>query len=188
MVKLWYMKNIINPQDDQRSQLHLDPPQYVDLKDLEALTGVLYTSLNPDTWKTDGSLDKIKKERGYTYEDCVEISRETLPDYENKIKSFFQEHLHTDEEIRLIEKGSGYFDVRTAIEDKWIRIECIPGDLIVLPAGIYHRFTLDSNNYVKARRYFIGEPVWEAHNRPEADESFPNIREAYLKSIELKCN
>ena len=33
--------------------------------------------------------------------------------------------------------------------DSWIRVWLKKGGMIVLPAGIYHRFTLDSNNYIK---------------------------------------
>jgi 1,2-dihydroxy-3-keto-5-methylthiopentene dioxygenase len=39
----------------------------------------------------------MRAERGYDYEDTCTVSRETMPNYEEKIKSFYEEHIHSDE-------------------------------------------------------------------------------------------
>jgi 1,2-dihydroxy-3-keto-5-methylthiopentene dioxygenase len=51
----------------------------------------------------------------------------------------------------------GYEDVRD-LDGQWIRIEIKKGDLIVLPPGMYHRFTLDHNNYLKVTNYLMINP------------------------------
>ena len=65
------------------------------------------------------------------------------------------EHLR---KVSLVHTRPGYFDVRD-FEDRWIRVDCRQGDMIVLPEGIYHRFTLDSNNYIKASSGLPALPI-----------------------------
>lgn len=162
MVQAWYMCST----DDLRLENHRNPQKFITLTDLFHDTGVeyfkvskipfLYTPAKDIQWHrnyfqidekdplTDPILINLKKERNYSYEDEVTCSEECLPDFETKLKIFATEHLHTDEEIRLVLDGSGYFDVRDS-KDEWVRIYVTAGDLIILPAGIYHRFTLDTN-------------------------------------------
>ena len=126
-------------------------------------------------------MEKIKKERGYTYTDTVNVCPDKLPEYETKIKNFYTEHIHFDEEIRYIMDGTGYFDVRDK-EDRWIRIQLEAGDMIILPEGIYHRFTTDTSNYTQAMRLFVGEPVWTPYNRETIDES-NDSRKKYVQMV-----
>lgn len=92
------------------------------------------------------TVDTIAKDRSYKNRDEITVSPSAMGAiYEDKVKSFFHEHLHEDEEIRYIRDGAGYFDVRSE-GDEWVRIRLEKDDLIILPAGIYHRFTTDENN------------------------------------------
>ncbi|KAM4866718.1 acireductone dioxygenase [Thomomys bottae] len=175
MVQAWYMDESA---EDPRRPHRAEPSRPVGLAQLRGL-GVLYWKLDADKYESDPELDRIRRERSYSWMDIITICREKLPNYEEKLKMFYEEHLHLDEEIRYVLEGSGYFDVRDK-EDKWIRIAVEKGDMITLPAGIYHRFTLDETNYVKAMRLFAGEPVWTAYNRP-ADHY--NARAEYLKFL-----
>ena len=60
----------------------------------------------------DPKLAAIRKVRGYSYNDVVNVAEGKLPEYEKKIKIFYEEHIHEDEEIRFILDGRGYFDIR----------------------------------------------------------------------------
>ena len=74
--------------------------------------------------------------------DCVHLDTVTLSHADTDPQGeYWQEHLHPTVEFRYIEWGRGYFDVRDQ-DDDWIRILASAGDLIVIPAGMYHRFAL----------------------------------------------
>ncbi|KAI5070093.1 hypothetical protein GOP47_0014436 [Adiantum capillus-veneris] len=174
-IEAWYMDDSF---EDQRLPHHLEPKQYVSPERLAEL-GVLHWVLDADNYEHDAELQKIRQERGYTYHDIVDVAPDKLPNYEAKLKIFYEEHIHTDEEIRFVLEGSGYFDVRD-LEDRWVRIWVKKGDMIILPAGIYHRFTLDESNYAKVLRLFVGEPVWTPYNRPQDEHP---VRKEYLTNF-----
>ena len=163
---------------DQREEHRQTPNKAAPYDELKKV-GVLHWRLDADKGLDCPKLKDIREARGYSYHDIITVHKDSLPNYEMKIKSFFEEHLHTDEEIRFIVDGSGYFDVRS-VGDEWIRIACKKGDMIILPEGMYHRFTLDASNYIKAIRLFVGEPVWTPYNRPQ--EELPS-RKKYVESF-----
>eukprot|EP01035_Chromulina_nebulosa_P067083 gene67083-91875_t len=152
-ISAWYMDD--DTEGDQRL-----PHRRSQLRSADVSTEIL-DKLGVLQWSgisgpEDPRLAEIRTNRGYNYSDTIVVAPDKLPNYEDKIKSFFKEHIHYDEEIRYCVSGSGYFDVR-GFNDEWIRISVEAGDLIILPEGIYHRFTCDSNNYIQAMRLFVGE-------------------------------
>ena len=102
-------------QGDQR--LPHDSGKTVDVEDLSKL-GVLYYRI-PEI----SGVDQLAAERGYKNRDEITVSPGKMGDaYESKVKMFFDEHLHEDEEIRYIRDGQGYFDVRNK-GDQWVRFQ-----------------------------------------------------------------
>lgn len=185
----WHMPEDVT---DQKSPNKLDVNEPVSAAALREL-GVLYWRMDPsfeypvkevpwvpaDGTATDPKLSSIREERGYNYAEILTIHPDTLPNYDSMVAMFFEEHIHDAEEIRYILEGSGYFDVRD-FDDRWVRIQLSAGDLITLPEGIYHRFTLDSKDHIKAMRLFKGTPVWTPFNRPQDDHP---SRQAYVSEF-----
>ena len=176
-ITAWYMDEDV--EGDQRLTHKQEPNSEVSLEEIARL-GVLHWS--GLTGPEDPLLATIRAERNYNYTDIINVCPEKLPEYETKIKSFFREHIHYDEEIRYCIDGSGYFDVRDQ-NDRWIRVSLQPGDMIILPEGIYHRFTCDSSNFIQAMRLFVGEPVWTPYNRDEIDEMKNASRGKYVATF-----
>ncbi|KAF4120260.1 1,2-dihydroxy-3-keto-5-methylthiopentene dioxygenase [Geosmithia morbida] len=157
---------------DQR--LSHDSGHEIDGEALEKL-GVIYYHF-PDI----EDVNKLAASRGYKNRDEIFVSPEKMGDvYEEKVKMFFNEHLHEDEEIRYIRGGKGYFDVRSKNDD-WVRIQLDKDDLIILPPGIYHRFTTDESNYVHAMRLFQDEPKWTPLSRSQ-DVDQNTHRQGYVQ-------
>lgn len=141
--------------------------------------GVLHYVFPPSAPTSAAQIEDLAKARDYANRDQITVSPRALgAAYEDKIKLFYDEHMHEDEEIRYMLKGTGYFDVRDA-EDRWVRIKAEPGDLLILPAGIYHRFTVDEGNYINAMRLFQTQPKWAALNRSEETDA-NKVRKDYV--------
>lgn len=175
MVQVYYHDNNDTPED-------FADAHYLSDTTLEKLSeiGVIYRHVT-----NEDDLNALAKERNYKNRDVVNLNLETfggdLEAYNNKMKIFYHEHYHEDEEIRYIVSGEGYFDVRDK-QERWIRAKLIANDLLILPAGICHRFTLTSEKkLIKAVRLFKDEAKWEAINRDSGRET--SARTDYLESI-----
>ena len=186
MVRIWLMDH--SPENPCLPHKR-DPNVELSIDHINKL-GIYYKKMKTEDFDEDEKylddleLISLRKEKNYSFCDFITVSKKDLPNYEEKIKSFFQEHIHNDDEIRYVIDGSGYFDVRN-FNSEWIRIFVSKGDLLSLPAGIYHRFTVDENNFIKVIRLFTGEPIWTPIYLPEA-EIFPvrkKYTELYLNSF-----
>ncbi|KAL6575370.1 1,2-dihydroxy-3-keto-5-methylthiopentene dioxygenase [Orobanche minor] len=172
-IEAWFMED---NDEDQRLLHHSNPKEFVSPDHL---------TLDPKIYENDKELQKTRQERGYNYMDLLDLCHANMENYEQQLQNFYIEHIHVDEEIRYCLEESGYFDVRDK-EDRWIQIWIKPGDLIILSSSIYHRFTIDTTDYIKADEVVSGRtsiPVCTAYNRPQ-----DNHHLAFISLVLLDVN
>ena len=147
-----------------RAYLLETPNTTLNAADLAA-EGILYWQLPTDAHDYAEPLDQIRRERGYVQMDQIHLQPDT-PNLGELSEKFFTEHLHTDEEIRFVIAGSGFFDLRDKA-DAWMRVHVEAGDMIIVPADKYHRFALDSAATITCKRLFQDDGGWTPVNRPQ---------------------
>ncbi|KAG5468911.1 hypothetical protein CUR178_01747 [Leishmania enriettii] len=123
---------------------------------------------------------QIIKERDYKHTDEIKISQTAKDD--SFLERWYQEHYTEDEQFRVVMDGSCYMDIRSK-RDEWIRIHLKAGDLVVLPAGIYRRATLDEDDYVALYRGFQDAPRFLPVKRSDSRADSNRVRLAYLMSL-----
>ena len=133
--------------------------------DSDALTaqGLVNAHCPPGGAEAQPLLNDLMTHRGYGTQDEVALH----PDTENLdglLDKFRPEHHHTEDEVRFVLNGEGIFDVRST-DDRWMRIEVGPGDLLIVPAMRNHRFFLKESRTIHCVRLFQDPTGWTAHYR-----------------------
>ncbi|MBB6730353.1 cupin domain-containing protein [Cohnella zeiphila] len=116
--------------------------------------------------------DEIKdlaQRRGYRTWDIVVLTEQT-PNIEELLKKFEQVHTHTEDEVRAITAGEGIFIIKGDDSVGYFDVVLSPGDVISVPEGNPHFFTLTDARKVVAVRLFIETEGWIAH--PFEDPAF----------------
>ncbi len=108
----------------------------------------------------DQDIKSLSTERGYVKWDVIALSEQT-PDLDSLLKKFEQVHTHSEDEVRAIVAGSGTFVVKGQ-DGGYFDIRLQAGDVISVPEGNPHFFTLTEERRVVAVRLFVDPAGWVA--------------------------
>jgi 1,2-dihydroxy-3-keto-5-methylthiopentene dioxygenase len=133
--------------------------------------GIDYERWNLDRVGADASADEVlaayadeieeMKRRGqYVTADVIDVNSAT-PNLENMLAKFDKEHTHDEDEVRFILAGRGIFFLHMG--DKVVSVEVGPGDMLRVPRGTTHWFTLCEDRRILAIRWFQDTAGWTPH-------------------------
>jgi len=109
-------------------------------------------------------IEELKTLGGYRTADVIDVHPET-PGLDSMLARFDKEHTHSEDEVRFILSGRGVFFLRLPDrgQDKVISVEVHPGDLLRVPRGTTHWFTLCADRRIRAIRWFQDTTGWTPH-------------------------
>jgi 1,2-dihydroxy-3-keto-5-methylthiopentene dioxygenase len=116
----------------------------------------------------DNEIRSLASRRGYVKWDVVALSDKT-PNLEELLKKFEQVHTHSEDEVRAITAGHGIFIIKGEGDLGYFDVELEAGDVISVPEGTPHFFTLMEDRQVVAVRLFIEPSGWVAHPYQDAE-------------------
>ena len=105
-------------------------------------------------------IDEMKRRGGYVTADVIDVNPET-PGLDAMLARFDKEHTHSEDEVRFIVAGRGIFFLHLA--GKVVSVEVHPGDLLRVPRGTTHWFTLCADRRIRAIRWFQDTTGWAPH-------------------------
>jgi 1,2-dihydroxy-3-keto-5-methylthiopentene dioxygenase len=105
-------------------------------------------------------IDAMKQRGGYVTADVIDVNP-TTPNLDAMLAKFDREHTHSEDEVRFILSGRGIFFLH--LGDKVASVEVGPGDMLRVPRGTTHWFTLCEDRRIRAIRWFQDTTGWTPH-------------------------
>jgi 1,2-dihydroxy-3-keto-5-methylthiopentene dioxygenase len=102
----------------------------------------------------------MKERGGYVTADVIDVNPET-PNLDAMLARFDKEHTHDEDEVRFILAGRGIFFLN--IGGRVASVEVGPGDMLRVPRGTTHWFTLCEDKRIRAIRWFQDTAGWTPH-------------------------
>ena len=113
-------------------------------------------------------IDRLKAWGGYQSADVIAIHPQT-PKLDELLAKFDKEHTHSEDEVRFVVDGRGIFTIHGK-DGAVFDVEVHPGDLLVVPEGTKHWFTLCEDRRIKCIRLFTSKEGWVASYTGEHPE------------------
>jgi len=108
----------------------------------------------------DAEIAEMKRRGGFVTADVIDVHAET-PGLEAMLARFDKEHTHSEDEVRFILAGRGIFFLR--LGEQVVSVEVGPGDMLRVPRGTTHWFTLCEERRIRAIRWFQDTTGWTPH-------------------------